>query len=297
VPVPPNLYTTAWLNLGKIKSSGLELTLNWAAVKRPDFTYTVTLTPSYSLENTLVSLSGSFNGAELKYGTRDLGGMGAPGQSDVPLVRAQEGKPIGQIWTLVFKEIDPDGNWVFQDLNKDGTIDPLDRTVTGNGLPKVIMGWGNTFTYKNFDLNLFFRGVFGHDLINSYRAFYEVPFMINSYNLPKTATDMRNPVTHTLLNSSSGILSSLHVEHGDFVSLDNASLGYSFKMAKSSGFSRIRLYLAGNRLFYITKYKGADPEPRLGDIEDNNNPLVPGVDRRNTWFRTRSVTFGANLVF
>jgi len=297
VPVPPNLFTDAWLNLGKIRSSGLELTLNWNAVKKADFSYTVTLTPSYSLENTLVSLSGTYNGAELKYGTRDLGGMGAPGQSDVPLVRAQEGKPIGQIWTLVFKEIDPDGNWIFEDRNHDGTIDPLDRTVTGNGLPKVIMGWGNTFSYKNWDLNIFFRGVFGHDLINSYRAFYEVPFMINSYNLPKTAADMRNPVTHTLLNSSSGILSSWHVENASFVSLDNASLGYSIRMPKASGFSKIRLYFAGNRLFYITKYKGADPEPRLGDIENDNNPLIPGVDRRNTWFRTRSITFGANIVF
>ena len=53
-------------------------------------------------------------------------------------------------------------------------------------------------------------------------------------------------------------------------------------------------------LFYITKYKGVDPEPRYKDSEDLgllNSPLVPGVDRRNTWFRTRSITFGANFVF
>jgi hypothetical protein len=50
-------------------------------------------------------------------------------------------------------------------------------------------------------------------------------------------------------------------------------------------------------LFFLTGYKGVDPNPRYGDIEDNNNPLVPGIDRRNTWFRTRSVTFGANIVF
>jgi iron complex outermembrane receptor protein len=108
---------------------------------------------------------------------------------------------------------------------------------------------------------------------------------------------MRNATTGKLMNSTNGILSSYHVENADFVRLDNASLGYSFKIPSGWHFNRIRLYLAGNNLFYITGYKGPDPTPRYGDIEDNNNPLVPGVDRRNTWFRTRSVSFGANIVF
>jgi TonB-linked SusC/RagA family outer membrane protein len=301
VPVPPNLYTKAWMNIGEIKSSGLELTLSWAAIKKADFTYTTTLTPSYSLENTLVSLSGTYNGAELKYGTQDLGDMGSPGQNQVPLVRVQEGKPIGQLYTMMFKEIDPDGNLILVDANKDGKVDIADRRVVGNGLPKFLMGWGNTFTYKNWDLNIFFRGVFGHDLINSFRGFYEVPNMITSYNLPKTAKDMRNKQTGTLLNNSSGVLSDYHVENANFVTLDNASLGYNFRMKAGSPFTRVRLYLAGNNLFYITKYKGVDPNPRYKDSDRDlgtfENPLVPGVDRRNEWFRTRSVTFGANISF
>ena len=297
VPVPPNLYTRALVNLGEIRSSGLELSLTWNAVESGDFTYNMSLTPSYNLVNKLVSLSGTYNGAELSYGTRDLGGMGAPGQSSVPLVRAEEGKPIGQLWALVYKEIDENGNLIFEDVHKDGTIDPLDRQVVGHGLPKLLLGFGNNFTYKNWDLSIFFRGVFGHDLINSYRAFYEVPQMIKSYNLPKTAKNMKNPKTGVYLNNSSGILSSYHVENGDFVALDNMSLGYNFKLPAGGQFNKIRLYLTGNNLFYITGYKGVDPNPRYGDIEDNNNPLVPGVDRRNTWFRTRSVTFGANFVF
>jgi TonB-linked SusC/RagA family outer membrane protein len=301
VPVPPNLYNQAWLNLGEIKSSGLELTLSWTAIKKADFTYTTTLTPSYSLENTLVSLSGTYNGAELKYGTQDLGDMGSPGQNQTPLVRVEEGKPIGQLFCYQFKEIDPDGNLILVDANKDGKIDIADRRVVGNGLPKFLIGWGNTFTYKNWDLNLFFRGVFGHDLLNSFRGFYEVPNMITSYNLPKTAKDMRNSQTGTLLNNSSGVLSDYHIENANFVTLDNASLGYNFRMKAGSPFTKVRLYLAGNNLFYITNYKGVDPNPRYKDSSRDegtyNNPLIPGVDRRNEWFRTRSVTFGANISF
>lgn len=302
VPVPPNLFDQAMLNLGEIKSSGLELTLTWNAIQKKDFTYSATLTPSYNLENTLVSLSGTFNGAELKYGVRDLSNMGSPGQNQEPLIRAEEGKPIGQILAFKFKEIDEKGNFVFEDLSgpkgvPDGTIDPFDRTVVGNGLPKFLLGFGNDFTYKNWDMNLFFRGVFGHDLINSFRAFYEVPNVMGSYNLPKTAKDMRNAKTGVLLNTSSGKYSSLHVENADFISLDNISLGYNFKLKKGGPFSKVRLYAAGNNLFYITKYKGVDPNPRYGDSEQGNNPLQPGIDRRGTYFRTRSVSFGANIVF
>lgn len=301
VPVPPNLFTTAEVNIGKLRSSGIELTLNYNVIKKGDFNYAVTLTPSYNLENTLVSLSGTYNGSKLTYGQKDLSDMGSPGQNQVPLTRVEEGKPIGQLLALVFNGIDEAGNMTFVDENKDGTIDQADRKVIANGLPKFLMGFGNVLTYKNWDLNVFFRGVFGHHLVNSFRGFYEVPDMITSYNLPKTATDMRNPTTKTLLNVSSGTLSSKDIENASFVSLDNLSLGYNFTLPKTSQFSKIRLYLAGNNLFYITKYKGVDPNPRYVDSATDmgtyNSPLVPGIDRRNTWFRTRSITFGANFVF
>jgi len=267
VPVPPNLYDHAWLNIGEIKSSGLELALTFNAIEKTDFSYSFSFTSSYSLENTLVSLSGTFNGADLEYGVRTLGNMGSPGQNQVPLIRAEEGEPIGELYAHTYVEID------------DG---------------------GNNFTYKNWDLNIYFRGVLGHDINNTYRAFYEVPNMIGSYNLPKTAADMRSS-SGTLLNNSSGVLSSYHIEKASFVALDNLSLGYNFDLPASSGFRNIRVYLSGNNLFYITGYDGVDPNPRYADNEPgqgtHNNPLVPGIDRRNTWFRTRSVSFGVNIGF
>ncbi len=294
VPVPPNLYDWAWLNIGEIKSSGLELAITWKAIQETDFSYSVSFTPSYNLENTLVNLSGSYNGAELTYGVQTLGNMGSPGQNQVPLVIAEEGEPIGQLYGHTFVEVDAAGNLILQDTNGDGTVDPDDRVVIGNGLPDFLFGFGNDITYKNWDLNIFFRGVIGHDLINTFRAFYEVPNMIGSYNLPVTATDMRNETSGTLLNNSSGVFSDYHVEDASFVSLDNLSLGYTFDLPESSGFRNIRMYLSGNNLFYITGYSGVDPNPRYAD---GGNQLIPGVDRRNTWFRSRSVSFGVNIGF
>ena len=300
VPVPPNLYNQAWLNLGQIKSSGLELSVNYNVVKKGDFNYSISLTPSYILENTLVSLSGKYNGADLTYGRQELGDMGSPGQNGTPIAVVQEGKPLGQILTYVYQGIDETGKFIFKDVNGDGSISAADRVVTGNGLPKFLIGFGNSLNYKNWDLNVFFRGVFGHDLVNSFRAFYEVPAYISSYNLPKTTTNLRNS-NGDLLAATSGTLSSKYVEKGDFVSLDNVALGYNFILPKTSAFSKIRLYVAGNNLFYITKYSGVDPNPRYTDSDQTlgtpNSPLVTGIDRRDTWFRTRSVTFGANFVF
>jgi iron complex outermembrane receptor protein len=217
------------------------------------------------------------------------------------LIRSEEGKPIGQLHALVYNGIDENGKMVFSDQNNDGLIDHSDQAIVGNGLPDYLMGLDNEFTYKNWDLNIFLRGVFGHDLVNSYRGFYEVPSYITSYNLPKTAADLRNPATGLLLRNTSGIVTNKDIENASFISLDNLCLGYNFDLHESSQFRKIRMYLAGNNLFYITRYKGSDPNPRYVDSEVNsstyNNPLVPGVDRRISWPRTTSFTFGANVVF
>ena len=302
VPVPPNLSDQVWLNLGKMKSSGLELTLNYNVIKKSDFSYSITLTRSHNLDNMLVSLSGNYNGTALKYGTLILGDMGSPMTCCTSMITLKEGKPIGQLHALVFKEIDPKGNMVFADQDGDGVINGFyDLAIVGNGLPEYLMGFGNEFTYKNWDLNIFLRGVSGHNLINSYRAFYEVPIDIAYYNLPETTAKMRNPATGTLLNNTIGVLINTDIENASFISLDNISLGYNFSLPESSQFSKIRMYLGGNNLFYFTRYKGPDPNPRYVDSQIDlgtyNSPLIPGVDRRDTWPRTRSVTLGANIVF
>ncbi len=297
VPVSPNLNNQILANTGELKSSGMELSAVAKLINKTNFSYRITLATSYIFNNTFESLSGF----GIQVVTQDLGKMGSPGQNQVPLVRIEAGKPVGQLTALVFNGIDANGFPSYVDQNRNGFIDQSDMQVVGNGLPKLIIGLGNDIIYKNWDLNIFGRGVFGHDLVNCFRALYEAPDLISLYNLPVTATDLRNPANKSLSRQTSGTFTDMDVESGTFISLHNLSLGYSFYFNKTTSFNKIRLYLAGNNLCYLTKYKGSDPNPRYADSATDpgtfNNPLVPGIDRVNTWPRTRSMTVGANFVF
>jgi iron complex outermembrane receptor protein len=294
VPQPPNLAQRTWSNVGKIVQSGLELAVSWKAVDLPSITYTPSFTYTNYLKNEIVSLSNS----EFQYGVNDLDDYGSPGQNGTPLVRVEEGKPMGQIFGLVFDHIDETGNWVFKDVNGDGVASGgnEDRTVIGNGLPKWEAGLNNSFTFgKRFDLNFFFRGVFGHDLINQFRGFYEVPQLMTSYNILKSSENVKSP-GGVLLSTTSGKFSTYNTEKASFVKLDNFALGYTVPVKDGASIRSLRVYLSGNNLMCITGYTGVDPEVRYTDPEDTNDGvLVPGVDRRNTWVRSYSLSLGVQL--
>jgi TonB-linked SusC/RagA family outer membrane protein len=303
VPSPPNLAQVyQWMNVGKMKSSGMELSLSYDVISGSNISYSIVLDQSVLFNNTLVSLSGEYNGTSINFTSMDIGDVGSPGMCCVTLIKVTAGKPVGQLSALVLKEIDPDGTRVFEDSNNDGFIDGYyDRQVVGNGLPKYLLGFANSLKYRRWELDIFFRGVFGHYLVNLYRGQYESPFYLGYYNVPVTTADLRNPVTKKLMISYGAVVTDQDVENASFLSIDNISLGYDFSLREDRPFRMLKVYVAASRLLYITKYNGSDPEARYRDSDKNlgtyNNPLVPGVDRRDTWPRTRSVTFGLNVEF
>ena len=281
VPVPPNLASTTWMNIGEMESSGFEFALSYDVIDKAAFSWTTGgnfSTYNVKLAKLDPNLAGSYVGAT---------SLGTPGQEATQITRAVEGMPIGIIWGYNYTGLDANGKYIFEDLNKDNAINAADQSVIGNGLPDFEFGWTNTFTYNKFDLNFFIRGSIGHDLVNTYRAFYENPAVVSSYNVVKTK--YYDP------NIKEGQrFSSLHVEKASFAKLDNATLGYTFPLTSGRAFRSIRAYVTGQNLFVITDYTGVDPEVRYSD---GGNVLAPGVDRRETWVRTRSFTFGVNLGF
>lgn len=280
VPVPPNLVETTQLNIGEISSSGIEASFSYQAIKKDKFSWTSGINGTYYINNTLVSLSNSAEG--LVFGGRRVTSvLGNPGLGNTPATVVEEGKELGMIWGLRYDGLTTDGKWKFKDLNADGKIDANDEGVIGNGLPKFQLGFTNTFSYGNFDLNFFIRGTFGHDLVNTYRIFYEGKNVATSYNVVNTK--YFNPALNDVQK-----FSDYYVEKADYVTLDNATLGYNLPL-KGKKISKVRLYLSGQNLFMITGYTGVDPEVR------QSSALAPGVDWRDNWFFTRTFSFGIQL--
>ncbi len=295
VPVPPNLAPFTWDNVASFTTNGIELALNYDLITKENFTYR----PGLIFTSYRTKLDEYLEDTPREFRTN----LGAPGQNitdaGAGLHLLEEGEPIGQIVAPVIDQINEDGSISFQDTDGDGDVDADDWVVVGNGLPDFELSLNNNFTFgKNWDMNILFRGAFGHSLVNTYRAFYEVfpdnPGS-NFINTSKANTDVKT-----------ASYNSEHVEDASFVRLDNMSIGYTFDMSNSK-IGALRVYLAGQNLFTITGYTGVDPEVRLGDTGsvDNGNRdlgdeldvLAPGVDRRNTYFFTRTITFGANVTF
>lgn len=284
VSVPPNLYQDKWLNVGEIKNSGVEVTLNYRIDIGRKGSYTPTFT--FSTYNTkLITLSGK--GASFgSNGVQKLAIMGAPGQN-IPLIRVEEGAKLGQFIGWQFDGVDENGKWQFKDQDGDGVINTNDEVIIGNGLPSYEIGFNNSFRFGRFDMNAFLRGSFGHDLINSFRAFYEAKSVSASYNVIKTKYFMPELTDRA-------IYSDYHVEDASFFRLQNVDIGYHFHLPNQKLLKAFRLYVNGQNLFTITNYTGVDPEVRYAD---GGNVLAPGIDRRNTWFTSRTFTLGLNAKF
>jgi iron complex outermembrane receptor protein len=234
----------------------------------------------------------SFKVGDLGVSEIRLATPGSPGQNNNEIIRNKPGETLGNMYGPVFQGIDENGRYVFPDdqLDANGQPDPDKFTVVGNGLPDGEWGMSNNFTMKNWDLSFVLRSVFGHDLYNSYRGFYE--------NRDPASNTWNSVVTDkTPFVTQSPTFSSLYVEDATFVRLDNLSLGYNVPL-KSNYISNLRVYAAGQNLFTITNYTGVDPEVRYSDTENGDaftRNLAPGLERRNTYFTTRSFTFGVSL--
>ena len=217
--------------------------------------------------------------------------MGSPGQNSTNVTRVKVGEQIGQLWGPVWDGTVTNGSQNFRDLNGDGQLvvgqnnaldDNVDFAVLGNGIPDFEIGWSNQITIGEYTINAFFRGAFGHSLVNTFRAFYE-PRVGSQKSYNYINTELAN---NDIKNAN---FSSLYVEEADFFKLDNLTISRPVT-------GNIMLSLNVRNAFVITDYTGSDPEPALFDLLDGNL-LAPGIDRRNSWYSSRSFTLGLNVKF
>ncbi len=283
VPVPPFLFSSITANVGSIRNTGVEVLLNFNAIQKKDLQWLTSVNFSTNT-NTLVSLSNDQFKTTNDY--FDAGATGAPIQQSTHRVKI--GGPIGDFYGYKSVDIDAQGKWIIE--GEDGKPKPIqqatekDKKILGNGLPKYYAGWNNSVSYKNWDLNVLVRGAFGYSILNFSRMFYENTKVVQ-YNMLKTAFD--NVYGKTRLTNDLAYVS-YYVEKGDYVKLDNITLGYTLPFKNSKFLRSARIYASGLNLVTITGYKGIDPEV-------NRSGLTPGNDEANKYPTTRSFTVGVNF--
>jgi iron complex outermembrane receptor protein len=269
-------------NGGEMSNKGIELSLNANLVNKNDFKWTSNINLAHN-KNVIEKLTNSlFIGGDSVRITQPDGG----GQTGSTLQILKEGKPIGQFFTLEYAGKNEAGVSQYVAANGTLTTNPAigsDYHYMGSPQPKLLMGWTNDFKYKNWDLNIFIRGVFGNKIFNATRADLFRPSTAHSTNILVDAAN-ESPTDLNVYKYSSRF-----IEDGSYIRLDNATLGYNFKNL-GSYVKNLRIYSSVNNLFVITKYSGIDPEVEQGGI-------APGIDSNNFYPKTRTVLFGVKATF
>jgi TonB-dependent starch-binding outer membrane protein SusC len=276
-------------NVGTMKNNGVELELGYEVVARPGLRWTTSANWSTN-SNRLVSLSDDT--------FQPQGDCFTAGHTGEPIQQITHricvGEPIGNFYGWKAVDIDEQGEWIV--LNEEGNPIPVreatagDRHILGNGLPKQNFAWNNHAQIRNFDLSLNFRGAAGFQILNFMRMYYENPRIVD-YNKLRSAFE---PVFGKTRLSYDLAYTSYYIEDGDYVKLDNATMGYTFRPGTlgplSNAVSSARIYLSGRNLVTFTGYKGLDPEVKVTGLD-------PGNDHRDQYPTTRMFTVGATVSF
>ena len=195
---------------------------------------------------------------------------------DGTVIYDDKGSPLRMMYTYTSSENGVGKNYgfkggdaIYEDINHDGNINELDIVYLGSSLPKLTGGFGMTFNYDRWRLNMQFNYRVGNKILNLARL--EAQSMVSNNNQSQ-AVNYRwrkegdvTTVPRAMYGSTSNyntLVSDRFVENGSFLRLNYVQLSYSFpnKMLKPIGLRGLRCYLSANNLFCLTEYTGVDPE-------------------------------------
>ena len=301
-------YSSPNVNGGDVRNSGVELTLSWNE-RKGDFSYGISLNGSYN-KNEVLRID---NAEGIIHGPNDV--LANP---LTEIYRLQVGQPMGFFYGWVHDgifqnqaEIDAhknsDGKIIqplaqpgdirFKDLDDNGVIDIDDKTKIGCGWPIYRAGLSINMGYKGFDLMVAATGAFGHQIIKQYRSFAGRHFENYTTDVFKRWTGEGTTNFYPRLTNGGHPnytnFSALMIEDGDYVKIQNITLGYELKrLVPALPFSQARIYVTGQNLFTITNYSGMDPEVGYG----NNASWVAGIDQ-GYYPSSRTYLMGIQVTF
>lgn len=284
-------------------NKGLEFNIDATVIKKKDFNWDLNFNLSIN-KNMITNLDTTVT-TSYQTGPITVGGSRAPIYTQI----IKNGYSLGTFWGYKALGVDPKtGNEMF-----DTALSNL-----GTALPKLIIGFTNTFRYKDFSLSFLIDAVLGNKIYDETRmetealAGYtnESANVLNRWKTPGQITSVPTAIANGTTNAANAALlqsqvSSLYVEDGSFVRLKNVTLSYQLnqKMVNQIGLQAVRLYVTGQNLLISTKYKGYYPELDSFGQGTNNQAVNAGqsptlysigVDA-GAYPAARTITVGLNI--
>jgi TonB-linked SusC/RagA family outer membrane protein len=171
------------------------------------------------------------------------------------------------------------GLYTFKDVNADGVLSsPADNKMTLFIGQVFFGGISNSFSYKNWTLDIFFQVVKQTGIVT-----FITPGVLSSnlwsgilkkdrWKSPGDHADIQRYVTeyNAKATGASGTserynYSDASVTDASFIRCKNVSLSYQFPSRVLKGMN-IRAYVQGQNLFVITNYQGSDPETQATNL-------------------------------
>lgn len=159
------------------------------------------------------------------------------------------------------------GDVIYEDVNKDGTINSLDMVYLGNSNPKFSGGFGFTFNYGDWSLRTNFVFRTGFKVVNFARMglekMYDTTNQSSAVNWRWRKNGDQTEIPRALYNYGYNWLGSdRYVEDASFLRFSYVSLSYNVPKTflKQFGLNQMRFDLSGQNIFVWSKYSGTDPE-------------------------------------
>jgi len=284
VPQPPFVNNSVYANAADATNKGMEVSVAGDIVSQNNFKWNARVNVG-AVRSRITNLIGQFKGFDLQVTNTNYGWAAGGSFQGAYVTELKEGYPAGVFLLPQHAGFDAAGNELFVVRDIEGhAVDTTDSFSSSDRVyidPSPDFEWGltNTFTYRNFDLSIFVRGVQGSKI-----------FANSLLNLGSRAYLPAANVTERALTDGfvkKPNISTYWLHDGSFTRLENVTLGYTLNHIK--GITRLRVYVVGRNLLLLTNYEGMDPEVN-----------VEGPQRyidQSYYPKTRSFTIGLDLSF
>lgn len=276
VPAGTNLTNQILTNVGDLVNKGVELSLNYRAIQRENFDWSIGMNATYN-HNEITKLTKVL---DPKYAGVPTGGIAGGVGNTIQINSVGDAVNTFYVYEQVYDAAGKPVEGLYVDRNHDGKFSDLDKYRAGNPFAKILAGLSSNLRYKNIDFSFNGRLSLGNLVYNnmsanhgSYSEIYRSVGFLANLNTSVLKTNFANPQ----------YWSDYYLEDGSFFKMDNVTLGYNIKNIINQKGS-LRIYGSVQNLFTITRYTGLDPE------------IFGGIDN-NIYPRPRTFMLGVNMEF